>query len=228
MSQRIQGLTGWSPEQICLEPGLLDRAILADDRAAVAEARRSSEQGWRITFRLHLPDDRVRAFEEVATVLNDGIDHVVVGTLTDVTDVLLLERRNALLACAFQEIQASEAQSIALVDDMLQFVTVSDAFAACFGRPAHQLRGHSLDCLADILTLLPGSDPQAETGPTPPLSLRQLVEEVINNHRSAHRQSVLLLSGELPGEHALLDLLPLSESGRALGVLLRLLRFAPA
>ncbi len=117
ISQRIQGLTGWSAQELCLDSALLDHAILVEDRAGVAEARRSGAQGWRVTLRLRIADGRIRAFEEVATVLDDGIDHEVVGTLSDVTEVRLMERRNALLASAFQEIQATEIQSIALLDD---------------------------------------------------------------------------------------------------------------
>lgn len=227
ISQRIQGLTGWSPEALCLDPGLLDHAILVEDRAAVAEARRSGAQGWRVTFRLHIPDGRVRALEEAATVLDDGSDHEVVGTLTDVTDVRLMEHRNALLASAFQEIQASETQSIALLDETLVFVSVSEAFAACFGRPSRQLRGQSLDCLEGALTRPPRSDPQAQTGPPAPRSLRQLVQDVIHGQHM-QQQPVLLSSGDQSTEHAQLHLVPLSESGQALGVLLQLQRLDPA
>jgi two-component system CheB/CheR fusion protein len=228
ISQRIQGLTGWCAEELCLDSGVLDHAILVEDRAAVAEARRSGAQGWRVTFRLRIADGRLRAFEEVATVLDDGIDHEVVGTLTDVTDVRLMERRNALLASAFQETQATETQSIALLDDTFQFVSVSQAFAACFGSPAVQLRGQSLDCLEGVLTLPPGSDPQAQTGPTAPRSLRQLIQDVIHGRHSVQQQPVLLFSGDQPAEHAQLHLLPLGESGQVLGVLLQLQRLAPA
>lgn len=228
ISQRIQSLTDWSVEELCSDAGVLDDAILAEDRAAVAEARRSGEQGWRVTFRLQLPDGRVRAFEEVATVMDDGIDHEVVGTLMDVTEVRLLERRNALLAGAFQEIQASEIQSIALLDDTLQFVSVSEAFAACFGLPVCELSGQSLDCLEAALTLPLASDAQQQDERTRHRSLRQLVQDVILSHRPVERQPVLMASSNQPGDHAQLDLVPLGESGQDLGVLLKLSRLAPA
>lgn len=228
ISQRIERLTGWSAAQLCSDPGVLDHAILPDDRAAVAAARRNGAQGWRVTFRLRIPDGRERAFEEVATVLDDGNDHEVVGTLTDVTEVRRMERRNALLASAFQEMQASETQSIALLDDTLQFVSVSEAFAACFARPARELRGQSLDCLDAALTLPLPSDRQTESAPTSPGSLRQLVQDVIHGDRSVQRQSVLLTSDDQSGEQAHLDLLPLVESGQGLGVLLQLHRLTPA
>ncbi|MEB3319760.1 MAG: chemotaxis protein CheB [Cyanobium sp.] len=211
ISQRIQALTGWSAEQLCAEPELLDRAILSEDRAAVAAARRPGVQGWRVTFRLRIPDGRERAFEEVATVLDDGNDQDVVGTLTDVTDVRRLERRNALLASAFQQIQASEPQAIALLDESLLFVSVSEAFAACFGSSARELHGQSLDSLDAVLTL-----PQA------PGSLRGLVQAVLDGQRIVRQQPVLLTRVEPPGKQAQLDLLPLGESGHGLGVLLQL------
>jgi two-component system CheB/CheR fusion protein len=228
ISQRIQELTGWSAEQLRSDPGLLDRAILSEDRAAVAAARHQGAQGWRITFRLRIPDGRERAFEEVATVLDDGDDQEVVGTLTDVSEVRRLERRNALLASAFQQVQASAPQSIALLDDSLLFVSVTEAFAACCGRSASELQGRSLDDLDEVLTLPQASQPQPPSGPTAPGSLRELVQTVIDGQRIAQPQAVLLSRGDPPGEQAQLDLLPLGESGHGLGVLLLLLRPAPA
>jgi PAS domain-containing protein len=207
---------------------LLDRAILSEDRAAVAAARHQGAQGWRITFRLRIPDGRERAFEEVATVLDDGDDQEVVGTLTDVSEVRRLERRNALLASAFQQVQASAPQSIALLDDSLLFVSVTEAFAACCGRSASELQGRSLDDLDEVLTLPQASQPQPPSGPTAPGSLRELVQTVIDGQRIAQPQAVLLSRGDPPGEQAQLDLLPLGESGHGLGVLLLLLRPAPA
>jgi two-component system CheB/CheR fusion protein len=226
ISQRIQGLTGWSSAQLCSDAGSLDHAIVAEDRDAVTAARRNGVQGWRVTFRLRLPDGRLRAFEEVATMLADGSDHEVVGTLTDVTEVRLMERRNALLASAFQEIQAGETQSIALLDDTLAFVSVSEAFASCFGRPARELRGQPLDCLQGALSLRLVPDPQALSGPIVRRGLRQLAEDVIHEHRSTHQQPVLVSNGDQPAEPAQLDLLCLGESGQGLGVLLQLQRLA--
>jgi two-component system CheB/CheR fusion protein len=228
ISNRIQTLTGWSVEELCSDAGVLDDAILAEDQAAVAAARRSGEQGWRVTFRVQIPDGRIRAFEEVATVMDDGIDHEVVGTLMDVTEVRLMEHRNALLAGAFQEIQASETRSIALLDDTLQFVSVSEAFAACVGLPACELNGQSLDCLEAALTLPLATAAQQQDDRTTHRSLRQLAQDVILSHQPAERQTVLMARANQPGDHAQLDLLPLGGGGQALGVLLQLSRLASA
>lgn len=228
ISKRIQSLTGWSVEELCSDAGVLDGAILTEDRAAVAEARRNGEQGWRVTFRLQIPDGRVRSFEEVATVMGDGIDHEVVGTLMDVTEVRMMERRNALLADAFEKIQASKTQSIALLDDTLQFVSVSETFASYFGLPARELSGQSLERLEAALMLPLASDAQQQDDRTMHRSLRQLVQDVILSHRPVERQPVLMARANQPGVHAQLDLLPLGECGQALGVLLQLSRLAPA
>ena len=39
LSRRIEGLTGWSADELCRNPALLDDAIHPDDRLAVAAAR---------------------------------------------------------------------------------------------------------------------------------------------------------------------------------------------
>ncbi|MFN9644276.1 MAG: chemotaxis protein CheB [Cyanobacteriota bacterium] len=227
ISQRIQALTGWSAAELS-DPGLLDRAILEEDRDAVAAARRSGGQGWRVTFRMRVRDGRERAFEEVATVLADDSEHNVVGTLTDVTEVRLLERRNALLASAFQKSQAIETKLIALVAERLQLVSVSESFAACLGRSAHEFLGQSLDSLEPALALAPSSDPLVLADVAMPRSLRQLVQEVIRSVRPVQRQPVLLSCAGAASDHARLDLLPLGEEAIGLGVLLQLHRLTPA
>jgi two-component system CheB/CheR fusion protein len=224
ISQRIQRLTGWSTEQLCFDPGLFDGAILVEDRAAVEAARRNGAPSWRVTFRLRLPDGRERAFEEVATVLDDSNNDEVVGTLSDVTEARLMERRNALLARAFQELQASETHPIALLDESLIFISITEAFASCFGRTARELLGQSLNVLDGALTLLLGSDSQAPSRSAAQAALRQLIRDVIQNDRSMQEQPVLLSRSEKPGEHALLNLIPLGESGEGQGVLLQLMR----
>jgi hypothetical protein len=139
-----------------------------------------------------------------------------------------MEHRNALLAGAFQEIQASETRSIALLDDTLQFVSVSESFATCFGLPACELNGQSLDCLEGELTLPLATAAQQQDDRTTHRSLRQLAQDVILSHQPAERQTVLMARANQPGDHAQLDLLPLGGGGQALGVLLQLSRLAPA
>jgi len=222
ISQRIHGLTGWGASELCVDPGLLDRAILDEDRAAVEAARRKGGPGWSVTFRLRVSDGRVRAFQEVASVLEDGSDQEVVGTLTDVTEVRLLERRHALLACAFEVIQADESKPIALLDDTLQVVSVSESFASLLARPASALQGQPLESLEPALALLAEHDQASREVPVVATSLQQLVEEVIRSHQPAHRQAVVRASPESPSSRVRLDLLPLGKSGQGLGVLLHL------
>lgn len=228
ISQRIQGLTGWSAPELCADPSLLDAAILEEDREALAAARSAGEQGWSVTFRLRLRDGRERAFQEVASVLDDSSDHAVVGTLTDVTEVRRLERRHALLASAFQQSQAKESKPIALLDDALEFVSVTDSFASCCGRSAGELCGQSLADLETALTLAVEPDQSQQAGP--PGSLRQLVQQVIRSHQPARQQPVLLSCPARPGpaRRACLDLLPLGEPGKRIGVLLHLQPLDPA
>jgi two-component system CheB/CheR fusion protein len=222
ISQRIQALTGWTPAELCADPDLLDHAILAEDRAAVETARRTALEDWNVTFRLRVRDGRERAFQEVASVLENSGDQEVVGTLTDVTEVRLLERRHALLACAFQAIQEAETKPIALLDDTLAVVSVSDSFASWFGRQASDLCDKPFEGLEAALKSMVEQDQALDETITGPSSLRELVEQVIRRQPPAARQAIVQPSANPLRRPARLELLPLGESGAALGVLLHL------
>ncbi|MEB3320317.1 MAG: chemotaxis protein CheB [Cyanobium sp.] len=222
ISQRIQGLTGWSPSELCADPGLLEEAILTEDRAAVETARRSGEQGWSVTFRVRVRDGRERAFQEVASVLEDSSQQEVVGTLRDVTEVRLLERRHALLACAFEAIEADESKPIALLDDTLKIVSVSESFASLFARQSNALQGQPLASLEPSLLLLAEQEQPPQGAPVVEPVLHQLVEQVIRSREPAHRQALVRPSPDSRSDRFHLDLLPLGESGKGLGVLLHL------
>ena len=201
VSQRVQQLTGWSPAEICATPSLLDGAILPEDQEAVQAAREVGCSGWRVNYRMRLRDGSVIAVQEVARVLDDPDDHSVVGTLTDVTELRRLERRNQLLAFAFQSTQATETLPIALVDDALCLLTVSESFAACLGRPAKELIGQPL------------------AG-----GMADLAQQVLRSHQPLSGQQLDVLPADEEGRRIRLELIPLGQQGNTLGLLLRLLK----
>lgn len=147
MSRRIERLTGWSAAELCHDPQLFDNAIDADDRARVAAARHVPGAGWSVTYRLHRRDGQLSTLQERATVLNDGHDHSIVGTLTDVTEQHRLEQHSRLLAQGFETLIAHGSAPLALVDGLHGCVAVSPSLAAALGAEPAALRGHSLDQL---------------------------------------------------------------------------------
>jgi two-component system CheB/CheR fusion protein len=88
LSRRIEALTGWKVAELCADTRLFDDAIHPDDRAEVDAARRSSQVGWTVTYRLNCPRRGQRSFCEVARILDESNHYYVVGTLTDVTEAM--------------------------------------------------------------------------------------------------------------------------------------------
>ncbi len=95
ISRRIEALSGWKVAELCMDASLFDDAIHPDDRGRVDSARRSSQAGWTVTYRLNCPGRGQRLFCEVARVLDEGNLHDVVGTLADVTEAEASPRNNA-------------------------------------------------------------------------------------------------------------------------------------
>ena len=85
-SRRIQSLTGWSAEELCDRPELLDGAIVAEDRERVAAARDLSQGLWTVRYRIRSRDGRLVWLVETAKVVNGDDDGFVVGTLADGTE----------------------------------------------------------------------------------------------------------------------------------------------
>ena len=222
VSQRIQTLTGWTASEICACPALLDNAILPEDQQSVKDARRLESNGWRVTYRMRRRDGGENSLQEVARVLDDHNDRCVVGTLTDVTEMLRLERHSQLLACAFQSIQATETQAIMLLDDSLCLLTVSESLANYLGLTIQEMIGQQLESLAKKW---PGKNSASTAKNTVELNLYQLPElarEALHTQQS--RIVLQLESGRAdePNSGIGAELLPLIHRGDVLGVLVRL------
>jgi two-component system, chemotaxis family, CheB/CheR fusion protein len=222
VSQRIQTLTGWSAAELCASPSLLDDAILPADQQAVKAARRLDSTGWRVTYRIRLRDGSESTLQEVARVLDDHNDRSVVGTLSDVTEIRRLERRNQLLASAFQVIQATEPQPMMLLDDTLYLLTVSESLADYLGLPVQELIGKQL---GSLVLRWPGKDRVSAAGHSVGLGLHQLPELALKVLRSQQPLIDLKLEtgrDDEPDDGVGLELLPLGQQGDALGLLVRL------
>ena len=214
LSRRIEGLTGWSAEELCRNPSLLEAAIHPDDRAAVTAARGMQQPGWSLTYRLIRRDGQERMLQEVATVLEDSNDHGVVGTLADVTEQTQFARTTRLLADGFHALAMAEASSLVLLDGALRLVHSNAGFAEAVGAAA----GDSLEPLLDRLTVAvaPGTTADAE-----PLALRERARRVLQSGAPVLGLMVWLGGdGERRGPFRL-DLLPLGPAQPAAGVLLR-------
>jgi two-component system CheB/CheR fusion protein len=147
MSRRIQQLTGWSAAELCHNPRLFDGAIHAEDQARVAAARHVSGTSWSVTYRLRRRDGQLSTLQETATVLDDGHDHAIVGTLSDVTEQHRLEQHSRLLAQGFETLIAHGNAAVALLDHSLCCVAASPGLAAALGSPPASLLSRSLDQL---------------------------------------------------------------------------------
>lgn len=223
VSQRIHSLTNWSPAEICAKPALLDEAILPEDQQLVKAARNPDSSGWRVIYRMRLRDGGEITIQEVARVLDDHSGRFVVGTLTDVTEIRRLERRNLLLACAFQSIQTTETQSIMVLDDSLCLLTVSESLAKYFDLTVQELIGERLDSLVRRWA---GKD-SASAGQHPAgLSLLQLPDlalEVLLSQQPRHGLQLATGRADDPRGVIGVELIPLNQRGDMLGLLVRML-----
>jgi two-component system CheB/CheR fusion protein len=223
VSRRIEGLTGWSAEELCRDPALLDDAIHPDDRLAVAAARGMQQVGWSVTYRLIRRDGQERTLQEMATVLEDSNDHGVVGTLADVTRQIQIFRTTELLAAAFQTLAAVEASPLALLDGALRLAHSNAGFAEALGVGA----GAALQPLLDQLALEVEPEAAGLASLRQPVSLREQAGQVLQSG-----EALLGLTawsqrdGQRLGPYRL-DLLPLGQERPAGGVLVRLQRPGP-
>ncbi|MFN7901159.1 MAG: CheR family methyltransferase [Synechococcaceae cyanobacterium] len=223
ISHRVQELTGWSAAEICANPSLLDAAILPGDQAAVRTARQGASSGWRVTYRLRLRDGSEIALQEVARVLDDpNDDRSVVGTLTEVTELRRLERRNQLLACAFQATQATETLPLALLDEALCLVTVSESFAALFGQPPPELIGQPLATLAQRWELQSRGAADALVSGLPLRQLQDLALQALRSQQPLRGQRLEADPSRADSLPIHVELIPLGPRGDGLGLLVRL------
>jgi two-component system CheB/CheR fusion protein len=222
ISRRVERLSGWSAEEICSHPGLLESAILPEDRASVAEARSGQQAGWSVTYRLTTRDGRQRTVQEVATRLDESNDHGVVGTLADVTEQTMADRERRLLAAGFQWLAQAEADPLALIDaaGVLTFANAGFAELAGAADP-----GQAAGDLAGLSVL----STSAADGDASATALGDLVQRVLERWEPLTLAAVRIMpaAAEPPGSATgetttTLVLQPLGSPRAPSGVMVRL------
>lgn len=141
MSEHIRGISGWTPTEVCLQPNLLEEAIIPADRELVRAARKLEQGAWSVTYRLHSRDGREHWVQESAKVLQEGCDHVVVGTLTDITELHALEEQARELAATLESIVHTNLFAVASLDAELRVVMANERFCALVGFDPQVIRG---------------------------------------------------------------------------------------
>jgi len=128
ISRRVDALTGWSPDDIAQAPQLLDVAIHADDRAAVASARKLGSSGWNISYRLTTRTGEERTIQEVATLLEKCHDNGYVGTLADITEQNTQDQTAALLAVGLKTLIEQEEVAVVVLDAFQRLIIANPRF----------------------------------------------------------------------------------------------------
>jgi len=117
VSQRVQTLTGWTPDELTHQPHHLDALVHPDDRDRLAACRDLDRGSWSVEYRLACRDGAYRWLRESARLLEEGDESFVVGTLIDLTSQRDLEERSRDLEAVFEAVFNSARWGVALFDD---------------------------------------------------------------------------------------------------------------
>ena len=228
ISRRIEGLGGWTVDEILDQPELLDGAIHADDRRSVERARRRGSAGWRVTYRLATPSQGERRVEEVAMPLEEGHDYGFVGTLTDITaqtrrDQAHTDQASQLLALGLKTLVEADGAAVVVVDAALRVLFVNAAFGERLGLPA-------LPSAETLLTRLSlhAKQPAAAASPAASESLQQLALRVLQHRQPLHLPAAVLWIDDKEAAAVHLQILPIGEATGSGGGLIRLERVSSA
>jgi two-component system CheB/CheR fusion protein len=219
ISRRIEGLGGWTVDEILDQPHLLEAAIHANDRSRVERARRRGAAGWKVTYRLATRSKGERRIQEIAMPLEDGHDFGFVGTLTDITAQTQDEQASQLLALGLQALVEADRAAVVVVDAALRVLFVNAAFREQLGLPVPP----PAETLLGRLTLT-AAEPFSAASPALSLSLQEQTLQVLQHRQALHvPAAMLLLDGQECGA-VRLQILPIGEGGGSGGVLIRLER----
>jgi len=117
VSQRVQTLTGWTPEELTHQPHHLDALVHPDDRARLAASRDLDRGSWLVDYRLACRDGAYRWLRESARLLEEGDESFVVGTLTDLSVQRDLEAKSRDQEAVFAAVFNSGRWGVALFDE---------------------------------------------------------------------------------------------------------------
>ncbi len=165
-SARMASLTGWSAAELQDQPGLLDGRIDPVDRERVRAARESGQPRWAVRYRLQRRDDQWLWLNEVATVVGQGKERSVVGTLADVSPLQAAEAQARDMASIFESVFRTQVFGVAVLNGQGRVVMANGAFCELVGFSAESVVGLSLELLQEPVGPAPG--PGGTVAPPPP------------------------------------------------------------
>ncbi len=148
MSERIRAISGWTPAELCQQPQLLEEAIDPADRALVQAARHERQGAWSVAYRLQSRDGRKHWVQESAKVMQEGSDPVVVGTLTDITELRALEEQARQQQATLEAVLHNHLFALAGLDADLRLVLANDSFCTLVGFSREAVQGMSAAAFA--------------------------------------------------------------------------------
>jgi len=134
VSQRVQTLTGWTPEELTHQSHQLDALVHPDDRTRLAVCRDLARGSWSVEYRLACRDGAYRWLRESARLLEEGDGSFVVGTLTDLSSQRELEERSRDLEAVFEAVFNNGRWGVALFDDQGCLELANQRFCDLVGR----------------------------------------------------------------------------------------------
>ncbi len=141
MSERIRAIIGWTPAELCQQPQLLQEAIDPADSALVQAARNVQQGAWSVAYRLQSRDGRKHWVQESAKVMQEGSEPVVVGTLTDITELRALEEQARQQLATLEAIFDNNLFALAGLDADLRLVLANDSFCSLVGFSRESIQG---------------------------------------------------------------------------------------
>ncbi|MCX5948968.1 MAG: PAS domain S-box protein [Cyanobacteria bacterium] len=141
VSERIRAISSWTPSELCQNPSLLEQAIDPADRTLVQAARNVEQGAWSVAYRLLDQNGRRHWVQESARVMQEGGDPVVVGTLTDITDLRALEEQARELAATLEAVLHTNLLAIAGLDADQRLVLANQRFCDLVGYSRQAIQG---------------------------------------------------------------------------------------
>ncbi|MFZ0406906.1 MAG: chemotaxis protein CheB [Cyanobium sp.] len=141
MSDPIRAISGWNPMELFHQPHLLEQAIDPADLALVRTGRNVSQGEWSLVYRLISRDGSKHWVQESARVMRESGDPVVVGTLTDITELRALEQQVGELTTTVGAILNTSLLAIAGLDADLHLMLANDSFCAVAGYSQQEIQG---------------------------------------------------------------------------------------
>lgn len=173
-SARMASLTGWSAAELQDQPSLLDGRIDPADREQVRAARESGQPRWAVRYRLQRRDGQWLWLNEVATVVGEGAERCVVGTLADVSPLQAAEAQALEMASIFESVFRTQVFGVAVLNGQGRVVMANGAFCDLVGCTAESVVGLSLERLRVPVAPTPEADGTDASEPPLRDGLREL------------------------------------------------------